>query len=504
MQKITKLITMLMLLATIPVTAQEVVLRRGNCTPDVSYEQVADGRHFAPPRKLSPKTDWDAERTYPVAVILVQFSNVAFSQPEAHDFYHRIFNEDGFNGSKGPGCVAEYFRTQSEGMFNPRFDVYGPVYMDVANNTKNDYGASIFRDAAVKVADSLSVDFTPYDWDNDGMAEPIIFIYSGPGGNENATSGKGYVWPNTSYFSTIYLDNNIRLSAYSASAETWSTGKLCGIGTICHEFSHTLGLPDFYPTDGSEYSVVDEWDLMDGGNFTNAGWCPPNYSIHEKMLMGWLQPEELTEPCTISNLKPVAEGGKAYMIRTENADEFYLLENRQWKGWDLRAPGHGLVITHVNYNSSLWALNAVNTNPNHHNYEMVHADNMDYNLWIDSIGKESPYSGGHSRILSTSPYPYVTEEVENRELTDTSVPAATIYNGTGLLGKPITGITENSDGTITFQYCSTLDGIAAKRVATKASKHVKADILGRIGGSTGHTIVIDSDGRKTLQIKNAK
>ena len=59
-------------------------------------------------------------------------------------------------------------------------------------------------------------------------------------------------------------------------------------------------------------SVVDEWDLMDGGNYTNRGWCPPNYSPLEKMLMGWLTPEELTENTDINGLKPIAEGGKAF------------------------------------------------------------------------------------------------------------------------------------------------------------------------------------------------
>ena len=52
---------------------------------------------------------------------------------------------------------------------------------------------------------------------------------------------------------------------------------------------------------------------MDGGNFTNYGWCPPNYTPIEKMLLGWLTPVELTEPASIVNLKPVSEGGEVYI-----------------------------------------------------------------------------------------------------------------------------------------------------------------------------------------------
>ena len=51
---------------------------------------------------------------------------------------------------------------------------------------------------------------------------------------------------------------------------------------------------------------------MDGGNFTNYGWCPPDYSPLEKMLFGWLTPEELTGPTTIKDMKPQIDGGPVY------------------------------------------------------------------------------------------------------------------------------------------------------------------------------------------------
>ena len=51
---------------------------------------------------------------------------------------------------------------------------------------------------------------------------------------------------------------------------------ISGIGTFCHEYSHTLGLPDFYDTDYEDNGGVAAgmWtatSLMDGGNYNNLG-----------------------------------------------------------------------------------------------------------------------------------------------------------------------------------------------------------------------------------------
>ena len=89
---------------------------------------------------------------------------------------------------------------------------------------------------------------------------------------------------------------------------------------------------------------------MDGGNYINKGWCPPNFSAMEKMCMKWDTPEELTHPTTVTGMKPVSAGGKCYIIRNEaNSQEYYLLENRQQEGWDYGCLSNGLLIYHVDY-----------------------------------------------------------------------------------------------------------------------------------------------------------
>ena len=440
------------------------------------------------------KTEWDSTRTYNVAVVLVAFADRDFSSEEPYDFYQRIFNEEGYNEGRGAGCVADYFRCQSAGWFRPHFDIYGPVKLEYNCTDYGNYGSGAFNAATRLLIDSLGVDFTPYDWNGDKTVEHIIFIYAGFGGNETANKDKGYIWPNTSAFSTINK-GNLRITYYSASAELWSNSRSCGIGTICHEYTHTLGLPDLYPTASSEYSVVDEWDLMDGGNFVNNGWCPPNFSAHEKMLLGWYTPLELTEPTVVEDMKPLSEGGDAYIVRTEDANEFFILENRQWTGWDLRTPGHGLLIAHVDFDPFVWDNNSVNSSPQYHRYDYLHADNRSYTDWETIIGDENPRVGGHSRILSGTPYPYVTDSTENRSLTDTSVPAATTFRGSGLLGQPITDIAE-TEGVVSFHF---RDSIPDRLTTVRRDDRLP----------TG-TVVYDLTGRRTkatqrgIYIRNGK
>ena len=469
MRKIT-FVAILILTAwlTLPLSAQQHWVMRGNCMPD-SETAAGDGGGRAAsraPRHLpTPKTTWDSERTYPVAVVLMEAKDTTFSIESPSEFYQRLFNERGFNQGNGMGCVADYFRDQSNGLLNLEFHIYGPVKVSFSMRPSDRYGVNAFREAMQKVvADHPDVDYKQYDWDGNGAVEQVVFVYAGFGGNETVKRAKGCIWPNTSSFATVTTPDGVKIYNYTASAELWAANsQSCGIGTICHEFSHSLGLPDIYPTSNDAgYSVVDEWDLMDGGNFINYGWCPPNYTPIEKMRMGWLTFAELTEPTSVRGLKPSAGGGEVYRI-SHSSSEWLILENRQQKGWDAGVPGKGLVIYHVNYDQAVWQGNRVNNDMAHRRFKLIHADNLDYDGWTARFGKGAyPYQNPgrmNSYLLSTSAFPWSTDSTSfvNNELTDNSVPAAAMYypneEGGMLLGKPITNISLSDDGLISFDFC---------------------------------------------------
>ena len=411
-------------------------------------------------KALDPYTAWDREKKYRLPVILMSFDDCDFKADHDLQFYKDLFNKQGFNLRHGAGCVADYFLNQSQGMFNVEFDVVGPIKLE--SKQKGSNSTSQFKEA-LRIADD-DLDFSSYDWDNDGKVEAVMIVYAGYGGNESKDVATGCIWPGTDILYGLTFDG-VSIGWYSASAELWSNDTSCGIGTICHEFSHILGLPDLYPTYGSEFSVVDEWDLMDGGNYADDGWCPPNYSIFERAYLGWQSPEELTVSCTVTDMPSFDSSGKAYKIINENnPSECYLLENRQWEGWDYMLPNHGLLVTYVDYNQSSWVSNTVNTSAAHHRYEYLHADGRDYNAFDKLYGTSGQYDNdGRSMILKNTPYPYT-----DAEGVVSTIPA--------LFGNKISDVVEH-EGLISFRFLDATDGISF--VSDEAEPVAYYDLQGR-------------------------
>ena len=105
--------------------------------------------------------------------------------------------------------------------------------------------------------------------------------------------------------------DGVRINRYACSSELRLSANnqpaIASIGTFCHEYAHTLGLPDLYDTD---YQVgglgAGTWrrvSLMDGGNYNNDGNTPPNFTAVDRDVLGLNAPQLLEMPETIlSNL----------------------------------------------------------------------------------------------------------------------------------------------------------------------------------------------------------
>lgn len=193
-----------------------------------------------------------------------------------------------------------------------------------------------------------------------------------------------------------------------------------------------------YDTSGKESLGMGFYDLMSAGNYNGEGYVPAGYTSYEKMFVGWLTPQELTRDTTITGMKPLSEHGEAFIIRNDaNADEYYLLENRQRSGWDTHLPGEGLVMLHVDFDKMTWMTNRVNANPTHQRCTLVPADNRQRKIWNaqDSI-----------------PYP----QAGNDSLTATSLPAANVFtsdlDGSYRLNKSVLGIKINDERHASFAF----------------------------------------------------
>lgn len=313
-------------------------------------------------------------------VILVEFSNLKMKTSDAQTEFSQMFNQEGYSQNGHIGSVHDYFYDQSYGQFNLTFDVYGPIQMNKsysyygANNSDDEdmHVGELARDACIRATSAYSIDWSKYDWDNDGEVDQVYLIYAGYSESSGAPSYT--IWPHEWMLSEAdgagkVAFNGVVVDTYAMSNELAGTSgtTMEGIGTACHEFSHCLGLPDFYDTEGQNFGM-NAWDIMDSGCYNGPNGLserPIGFTAYERWYTGWLEPIELTDPCTIQNMPSLQQEPVAYVIYNDNhPDEFFLLENIQSEGWfayiSYYTNIHGMRVLHVNYNLMKWLSNTVN------------------------------------------------------------------------------------------------------------------------------------------------
>ena len=352
-------------------------------------------------------------------IILINVNDRQFLMDDPNDFYYQLCNTENYTGfyhngrfQRCTGSVRDYYYDNSMGQFDPDFDIVGPVNLDYSCYEGNDRAREIFKASLDSVDDQ--VDFTQYDADNDGEIDMVFFMVAGYSSSYSGNNS-GYLWPHMSYLidwwsgwpPQPYIYDGMRMGTYASSCEIYgweSQGYPMpnAIGTICHEFGHVLGLPDLYDTDysssGGESNHPDDWDVMAGGSHYNIGRTPVGYSLWERWELGFTN-----EPPTLSlgsyTLSALDSSNTGFMMQSPNEYEFFLFENRQQNKWDSALPGHGLVITRVDYsNEQVWWNNEVNCNPAHNYYELVRSSGAG--------SGEVPFPGSRNvTFINSSSYP---------------------------------------------------------------------------------------------------
>lgn len=324
-------------------------------------------------------------------VILIEFTDLKFAFDSANNDFSKMFNQPGYSQNGSIGSVRDYFLDQSYGQFSLSFDVVGPVSL---SNNMSYYGSNTIEtgsdrrpyEMVIEACKSIDedVDFTRYDWDNDGEVDQVFLVYAGYG--EHAGAPSNTIWPHESRLNSkkIQLDG-VYINTYACSCELRGTSGdvLNGIGTSCHEFSHCLGLPDFYDTDYSGAFGMSYWDVMNSGSHSGPeGWgeVPYGYSAYERWYAGWLNPIEVDNTQENLKLRDIGMYPESYIIYNEgNRNEYYLLENHQPERWfqyvGTNVDMHGLMVTHIDYDKNAWKNNVVNPNSQHQRMSIIPADN---------------------------------------------------------------------------------------------------------------------------------
>ena len=420
----------------------------------------------------------------------------------------------------GNSSVGQYFRDQSNGLYQPDFEVYGIYtlsqnreYYGGHSGDDNDKGLGYMVTEACQKASAQGVSFKPYDTDNDDYCDVVIVIYAGVGEAQSWWTHPEAIWPcnwnlsSASYYGQggngafrpangdPYVDTFAVFNELNGSDDNATT--IDGIGTFAHEFGHCLGLPDFYDTgshpEGEEdFHGMGSWDIMCNGCYNNNGYTPTGYTAYEKVFMGWI--DYITpQPGTYYTLPAMnqksAATDKALCLKSPlNDDEYFIIENRRKQGWDRYNPGQGIMISHVTFNAERWWYNT----PNNENIQLMTVMNAD-NSW--SYADEG-----------TDLWP----QGDKTAFTDNSTPAAklnmsangSINGNAGYLGQPVTEMVINEDGTASFWYMK--DAATSPVVFVSSSAVDLGDVMVNHSGTATFRVVSQAlTGDVTLTLNDA-
>ena len=448
-------------------------------------------------------------------VLLVQFANRPFKvQPrKAFNQYlnsmadkHQDF---GNAEDRNTGSVKRYFSDMSGGKFKPQFDLYGPITMpkNVAYYGEGSSSMERYRELVSEACTMMddSLDFSKYDADKDGNVDLVYIIYAGYG--ESVSGIESTLWPKAFVCGTdIKKDGKyVRLAGISNELNGRPDGNynsksgllINGVGLFCHEFSHCMGLPDFYPTVSPQWTTangkkdfdaydnqgMEDWDVMDNGIYMDNGYSPTAYTAWEREKMGWLTIETLTKEGKVE-LKNIDQGGKAYRIKNDkntNGNEYYIVENIQANGWNKKLPASGMMVSHVEYEPRAFSVfhggnNSVNNIKKHPRMTIVPADG-----YLPSSYRKVP---NNSNLTA----PYMKKKQYDEQLAGDLYPGKSNVNRLtdaqnmvnyapwtgGMLNKPIYNIALKN-GIVTFDFLKdqTSTGIEQPESATENSNEEK-------------------------------
>lgn len=426
--------------------------------------------------------------------ILVEFLDNSFSISNPKYEFNNMLNKEDYQERNMTGSVRDYYWDNSYQQFAPSFTVVGPVKLSktmshygARSDSSNDANAHYMALDACWAAHDAGVNFADYDANNDGVVDNIFILFAGYSESEGAAEET--IWPHASSISG--LDNSIidgkQLNRYGCSSELRGNSgrEMAPIGTICHEYGHTLGLADLYDTDyeaNGEAMGLSTLSLMASGNHNDQGQCPAGLTAVERAQLGWMELTPLTEegPYTL----PLLDQKQAYISETANKGEFFAFENRSFTSkWDKGIGGRGMLIYHVDKSNNLvgslaastrWNKNSVNNYATHPCYRILEAVSS-------TSGRVTPASfyPGTSNITAfgsgTSPGPFSWGGIPNGlnidQITETEgVISFQVFFGTDAnISGTVTSFSTRSALSNALVYLSPITKSAAQTGALRAA-----------------------------------
>jgi len=319
---------------------------------ELSYELASKGR-------LKMAGPWDptlVSGPRNLLFIAVNFSDRALITDPA-DWDNAIFSE-----TPGEKTVANFYKDNSRGLLQPTRipnsqSSLGVVTVSINTKHPNTGNSNLpsgrqYRIETGWINDALAAatqyfDFNALDTNGDGdltLDEAVVyFIVAGydASGSVNEPNVWAHKW-STSTPGDV-MAGNVQVNKWAINGELYDTGERHSVGVITHELGHLMcGLPDLYDIAGNN-SGMGSYSLMAGGSWgtantdTLAGQTPVNMDAWCRYVLGWATPRTPADGTSVSFGLPLASADAPVLLKdaTQNANEYFLVENRYPTGWDL-------------------------------------------------------------------------------------------------------------------------------------------------------------------------
>ena len=214
--------------------------------------------------------------------------------------------------SYGKVHVTSYFPQMQDGVIQPY----------VLKQEK--FGYTDYNQYALEMVQNITVSAdTPLDGNQDGVIDNVTLVVDG-----QAEDMSDPLWAKAFHVNGLELNGTPVSSINLLSSYTLLSSTIfSGVGTLCHEFMHSMGYPDLYRKDTSTGNPVGQWDIM----ATNSIFLQYPLAYQRYAVSGWLDAETITKDGTYT-LQPASSdsGNRLYLLKTPFSDtEFFAVEYRK-------------------------------------------------------------------------------------------------------------------------------------------------------------------------------
>ena len=280
---------------------------------------------------------------YRLAIIGVEYPDQKHNAKVADkDWEDSMFSTGAYTGKSATGqtvhgSMCDYYKELSCGAFHPEGKFVGWVEVGKKRMEYATGSGTSPREKSALLTEAMDK-LVARDKDALKDYDGVFFLYAGERVNTNRGS---LYWPHR--------------ASITHAGKRWpyfivqeGGAKMNDISVFCHEFGHMLGLPDLYAAPerpGSE--GVGRWCAM---SEQVGGGKPQHFCAWSKEQLGWVKPvmidPRIKQKLILSPIENTTTECFKIMIRADGS-EYFLLENRQKRGWDESLPAEGLLIWRV-------------------------------------------------------------------------------------------------------------------------------------------------------------